>query len=156
MCLILLQTQCSGVLDKYNVTAYQDQLIQDKPTSWTSSRWQLAFADPLDWKNHLIIHLLKRFQQIPIWNNAKTYHHQLRISACLNKDHTKIGQKKRQKVTPSQQFSDLYVTNTVFWTQFYIQLVFTAPLCITLKIKIWVVAYFFQKKNISKKCLNFF
>jgi len=24
-------------------------------------------------------------------------------------------------VTPSQQFSDLYVTNTVFWTQFYIQ-----------------------------------
>ena len=43
-------TVCS-VLDNYIVTAHQDQLIQDKPTSWTSESWQLAFAHPVDWKN---------------------------------------------------------------------------------------------------------
>ena len=39
--------------------------------------------------------------------------------------------------------------------QFYIQLVFTAPLSITLRIKIWVVAYFDPKKNSSQMFLNF-
>ena len=71
------------VCSVFIVTAHQDQLIQDKPTSWTSNSWQLAFAHPVDWKKHLFIHLLKRSQQIPIWNNAETYNYQLRISSCL-------------------------------------------------------------------------